>query len=87
MRKRAFLEKTRFFESGFPERISGASDDQRMVQLRFATERTVDLIVREYERRTGKICWSSTAMFRHRKYSKHWRRPCGRSIALHRFAG
>lgn len=53
--KRAFLEKTRFFESGFPERISGASDDQRMVQLRFATERTVDLIVREYERRTGKI--------------------------------
>ena len=26
-----------------------------MVQLRFATERTVDLIVREYERRTGKI--------------------------------
>ena len=53
--KRAFLEKTRFFESGFPERISGASDDQRMVQLRSATERTVDLIVREYERRAGKI--------------------------------
>ena len=26
-----------------------------MVQLRFATERTVDLIVREYERRTRKI--------------------------------
>ena len=27
------------------------------------------------------------AMFRHRKYSEHWRRPFGRSIALHRFAG
>lgn len=53
--KRAFLEKTRFFESGFPERISGASDDQRMLQLRSATERTVDLIVREYERKAGKI--------------------------------
>ena len=53
--KRAFLEKTRFFESGFPERISGASDDQRMLQLRSATEKTVDLIVREYERKTGKI--------------------------------
>lgn len=53
--KRAFLEKTRFFESGFPERISGASDDQRMAQLRSATQRTVELIVREYERRAGKI--------------------------------
>ena len=53
--KRAFLEKTRFFESGFPERISGVSDDQRKAQLRSATERTVDLIVREYERIAGKI--------------------------------
>lgn len=53
--KRAFLEKTRFFESGFPERISGAPDDQRMIQLRSATQRTVNLIVREYERKSGKI--------------------------------
>jgi len=53
--KRAFLEKTRFFESGFPERISGAGDDQRMAQLRSATQRTVDLIVHEYERKAGKI--------------------------------
>lgn len=53
--KRAFLEKTRFFESGFPERISGASDDQRMAQLRSATQNTVELIVREYERKAGKI--------------------------------
>ena len=53
--KRAFLEKTRFFESGFPERISGASDDQRMAQLRSATQKTVELIVREYERKAGKI--------------------------------
>ena len=53
--KRAFLEKTRFFESGFPERISGAADDQRMAQLRFATQKTVELIIREYERKAGKI--------------------------------
>ena len=53
--KRAFLEKTRFFESGYPERISGASDDQRMAQLRSATQKAVELIVREYERKAGKI--------------------------------
>lgn len=53
--KRVFLEKTRFFESGFPERISGASDDQRMAQLRSATQKAVELIVREYERKVGKI--------------------------------
>lgn len=53
--KRAFLEKTRFFESGFPERISGASDDQRMEQLRSATQRAAALISREYERKAGKI--------------------------------
>lgn len=53
--KRMFLEKTRFFESGFFERISGAGDDQRMAQLRSVTQKTVDLIVREYERKAGKI--------------------------------
>lgn len=54
--KRAFLEKTRFFESGFLERISGAGDDQqRMAQLRAATQKSVDLIIREYERKAGKI--------------------------------
>lgn len=54
-KKRAFLEKTRFFESGFLERISGAGDDQRMAQLRMATQKAVDLIIREYERKAGKI--------------------------------
>lgn len=54
--KRAFLEKTRFFESGFPERISGAvDDDQRMAQLRVVTQKTVELIIREYKRQAGKI--------------------------------
>jgi len=53
--KRAFLEKTRFYESGFPERISGAADDQRMAQLRIITQKTVELIMREYERKAGKI--------------------------------
>lgn len=53
--KRAFLAQTRFFESGFLERISGARDDQRITQLRAVTQKAVDLIVREYERKAGKI--------------------------------
>ena len=53
--KRVFLEKTRFFESGFLERISGAGDDQRVAQLRAATQKAVDLIISEYERKAGKI--------------------------------
>lgn len=53
--KRAFLEKTRFFESGFPERVSGAADDQRMAQLRSVAQKTVELIIREYKRKAGKI--------------------------------
>lgn len=53
--KRAFLQKTRFFESGFPERISGAGDEQRTAQLRIVTQKTVELVIREYERKAGKI--------------------------------
>ena len=53
--KRVFLGKTRFFESGFLERISGAGDDQRVAQLRAATQKAVDLIISEYERKAGKI--------------------------------
>ena len=53
--KRVFLEKTRFIESGFLERISGAGDDQRMAQLRAATQKAVDLIISEYKRKAGKI--------------------------------
>lgn len=53
--KRVFLEKTCFFESGFLERISGAGDDQRVAQLRAATQKAVDLIISEYERNAGKI--------------------------------
>ena len=53
--KRTFLEKTRFFESGFPERVSGAADDQRMAQLCAVTQKAVDLVVREYGRQAGKI--------------------------------
>ena len=53
--KRAFLEKTRFFESGFLERVSGAGDDQRMARLRAVTQKSLDLVMREYEREAGKI--------------------------------
>lgn len=53
--KRVFLEKTGFFESGFLERISGAGDDQRVAQLRAATQKAVDLIISEYKRKAGKI--------------------------------
>lgn len=53
--KRVFLGKTRFFESGFPERVSGAADDQRMAQLRTVTQKAADLIIQEYKRNAGKI--------------------------------
>lgn len=54
--KRSFLERTRFFESGFSERVSGASsDDQRMEQLRIVTQKSVEYIIREYSRNAGKI--------------------------------
>lgn len=53
--KRIFLGKTRFFESGFPERVSGAADDERMAQLHYVTQKSVELIIREYERKAGKI--------------------------------
>lgn len=53
--KRLFLEKTRFFESGFLERVSGAADDQRTAQLRIITQKTTELIIQEYERKAGKI--------------------------------
>lgn len=53
--KRAFLEKTRFFESGFSERVSGASEDERTENLRRVTERTTESVIREYQRKAGKI--------------------------------
>ena len=53
--KRMFLEKTRFFESGFPERVSGALESQRMAQLQVVTQKAVELIVREHQRKAGKI--------------------------------
>lgn len=53
--KRAFLEKTRFFESGFLERVSGSGSELRVKQLRLVTQKAVDLIVRESERNAGKI--------------------------------
>lgn len=53
--KRMFLEKTRFFESGFTERVSGAPEGQRMAQLQAVTQKSVELVVREYQRKAGKI--------------------------------
>lgn len=53
--KRTFLEKTRFFESGFPERVSGAPEGQRMAQLQAVTQKSVDLIIQEHQRKAGKI--------------------------------
>lgn len=53
--KRRFLEKTRFFESGFSERVSGAGADHRMERLRIVAQKTVEWIMREYSRNAGKI--------------------------------
>ena len=52
--KRAFLEKTTFFESGLLERVSGAGD-KRIEMLTALTKKCVDSIVEEYDRKAGKI--------------------------------
>lgn len=52
--KRAFLEKTSFFESGLPERVSG-SGDNRIEMLKALTRKTADSIIEEYDRKAGKI--------------------------------
>ncbi len=52
--KREFLYKTRFYESGFTERVSGSGDD-RTQNLRKVTEKSVDDIIKEYNRNAGKI--------------------------------
>lgn len=52
--KRAFLEKTAFFESGLTERVSG-SGDKRIEMLATLTRKSVDSIIEEYDRKAGKI--------------------------------
>lgn len=52
--KRAFLEKTAFFESGLTERVSGAGD-KRIEMLTALTKKCVDSIIEEHDRKTGKI--------------------------------
>lgn len=53
--KRAFLERTIFSESGFPERVSGSSGDKKNETLSALTRKTADWVIREYERKAGKI--------------------------------
>ena len=52
--KRAFLEKTAFFESGLTARVSGAGD-KRIEMLTALTKKCVDSIIEEYDRKAGKI--------------------------------
>lgn len=53
--KREFLKKTAFHEFRFPERVSGASADDRDAMLRKITERSASVIAHEVRRDTGKI--------------------------------
>ncbi len=52
--KREFLKKTLFFESGLSERVSG-SGDRRIEMLTALTQKSVELIIQEYDRKAGKI--------------------------------
>ena len=52
--KRAFLEKTAFFESGLTERVSGAGY-KRIEMLTALTQKCVGSIIDEYDRKAGKI--------------------------------
>lgn len=52
--KREFLSKTKFYESGFFERVSG-SGDARNEMLKKVVQKSADDIIREYNRNAGKI--------------------------------
>lgn len=53
--KREFLEKTRFYESGFTERVSGSRDEDKLKMLKIVVEKSTDSIIQEYNRNAGKI--------------------------------
>ena len=53
--KRDFLGKTKFYESGFLERVSGARDEDKFKMLKTIVEKSTDLIIKEYNRNAGKI--------------------------------
>lgn len=52
--KREYLSKTKFFESGLAERVSG-SGEARVEMLKKVTEKSVYNIIEEYNRNAGKI--------------------------------
>lgn len=52
--KRDFLSKTKFYESGFSERVSG-SGEMRIEMLKKITEKSAGDIIEEYNRNVGKI--------------------------------
>lgn len=52
--KRDFLSKTKFYESGFSERVSG-SGEMRMEMLKKVTEKSASDIIEEYNRNAGRI--------------------------------
>ena len=52
--KKDFLKGTRFFESGFDERVSG-SGEMRIEMLKKVTQKSADYIIGEYDRKDGKI--------------------------------
>jgi len=53
--KRKFLEGTKFFESGFIERVSGTPIDKKDEMLKIVTRKSSDSIMNEYYRQQGKI--------------------------------
>ena len=52
--KREFLSKTKFFESGFIERVSG-SGEARIEMLKKVSEKSASQIIEEFNRNAGKI--------------------------------
>lgn len=52
--KREFLSRTKFYESGFSERVSG-SGEMRIEMLKKVTEKSASDIIEEYNRNAGKI--------------------------------
>ena len=49
-----FLSKTKFYESGFSERVSG-SGEMRMEMLKKITEKSASVIIEEYNNRINSV--------------------------------
>ena len=83
--KRAFLERTHFYEPLSQKRVSGSSEDQKNGILDALTRETADFVIQEYERGAGKILlvvnsYEQTVVTQNALQSALKRKNCGAII-------